>query len=294
MPDAVSGSGDISGIDVSNSSGLVLQGSASINASDGFFPSGYSDGWYDGSPILQGGVDQTVLQGDIPYNQYFPYDTPLLHGSIQIHATSGGLSPASFQQGGAQKSQPINQVVKLDINNTVVQPLEPCRSSPYLKLVFLPTDPAVKFKRELRRETSIPFPKPQLQTVQEFKDQFDGMVSTKSDRYTLRWQQVLPVVIEPQDSNSINYKSADKFDLVTAIPLSDENALSYLDISQLPLTQISKTTDIKGGTTDPDIQDYPLELHYVHFVDVDQSTGTLITKDPTEAGIFTGGLQNIV
>lgn len=291
MPDAVSDSGDASAANFSSSGGTVLTGyvqTYGTGASDSGLQDGQLDtsGW-SGTPLFSTGISQTTLQGGITYEDYLPESqrNPL-QGTISGGTLFGGVT---FQAPPPPPTPVITtQVVKADIRNTVVQPIEPCRSIPYLKLVFLPVDEDVRFRRDLRRETSIPVPRPQDMTVAEFVDIFTGHVHIKDPKYLLRWKQVLPVVIEPQDSESVDYKSVDIYDLRTAILLDDDSILEDLDISQLPLTQITKAEDQQGGTLDPELEDYELYLDTVIFADVDVATGKLIAKDPVEAGIFTG------
>lgn len=297
MPDAVSDSGDISAANLSSTGGQVLQGyvqTYATGADANAAPSGEPEleGW-GGSPLFQTGIDTTVLQGGIDYTDVLPNDvlqagiekSSLAGKTFQI-PTGGSFNPTKLNAGVSSQPVVTTQVVKADIRNTVVQPLEPCRSAPYLKLVFLPVDTDVRFRRDLRREAAVPFPSPQQKTISEFVANFAGKVHTKDARYLLRWLQVLPVVVQPQDSGSVSYKSVDTYDISTSILLNDSGLVSLLDFSQLPLTQVTKAEDIQGGTTNPELQDYELYLDDVIYADLDQATGKLTSKDPVEAGLF--------
>lgn len=286
MPDAISDSGDVSSANLSSTGGTVLTGYAST-FSDGVSDSGLSSGVLDssgwaGSPLFQTGVDTTTLTGGIDATDFLPSNSPL-QGQVSSGGLSGGVAASP-----APAPVITTQIVKADIRNTVVQPIEPCRSIPYLKLVFLPVDTDVRFRRDLRREVSIPVPQPQAMTLAAFIAQFDGHVHIKDTKYLLRWKQILPVIIQPQDTGSVDYQSVDVYDLRTSILLDDDSLISALDFSQLPLTQVTQATDVIGGVLDPDLTDYELYLDNVVFADVDQSTGRLIAKDPVEAGLFTG------
>jgi hypothetical protein len=290
MPDGISDSGDVLSAGVSTTGGPVLQGYVQTYATDagntGIPANIDGSETLGGTPLFNAGIDTTVLTGGISIDSFLPDPT----GAIRTGASSFGGGGSPFQAGANKtvvNAQTTTQVVKMDISNTVVQPLEPCRSVPYLKLVFLPVDPEVKFNRDLRRETSIPVPKQQQMTVAEYKAAFDGKVHIKDLKYLLRWKQILPVVIEPQDSNAVDYKSVDVYDLRTSILINDQQLLAYIDISELPLTQITVAQDLFGGTTNEEVQDYELYLDTILFADVDQSTGHLVGKDPVDAGIFT-------
>lgn len=289
MPDAVSDSGDVSSANLSDTGKMVLTGyvqTYETGANDSGLQDGVMDtsGW-SGSPLFSIGIDKPVLQGGIDYSDYLPPGNQ----TFQIGISSGGLVGGITVQASPPPAPVITtQIVKADIRNTVVQPIEPCRSIPYLKLVFIPVDTDVRFRRDLRREVSIPVPKPLNMTIADFTDLFAGHVHIKDPKYLLRWKQVLPVVVEPQDSGSVDYKSVDIYDLRTSILLDDDSLLEELDFSQLPLIQVTKAEDIQGGVLDPELDDYELYLDNVIFADVDQATGKLIAKDAVEAGIFTG------
>ncbi len=278
MPDAEFDTSTLPGANsaanVSQTGGQVLTGYVDAqgggNADTAFIQGEVN---YEGTPLFQTGIDTTVLQGQVDNTDSTP---------LQGQVDKTGPAPAP--------STPIDarQVVKVDIRNTVVQPLEPCLSSPYLQLTFRPTDPTAKFERSLQRQTSIPFPKPQQITETEFKAQFDGKCHLADMKYLLRWKLVLPVIIQPQDPDSVSYTSVVVYDLRTAFLVNDPTMIDKINFSQIPLTQVSEAHDTTGGTTSDDFQDYELELDQIVFVDVEQSTGRLIGKNPVDAGIFTG------
>ena len=278
MPDAISDSGDMSGASVvTNSDGSVLLTGRVEAVGTGIEDGGAGNNTWAGSPVFQAGATFTDVFDD----------TPMLIGGVTFQSPARPVLQGQVSQPIIQ-AQTTKQAVKLEIHNTVVQPLEPCRSVPYLKLVFLPVDETVRFERDLRREVSIPVPKKQMMTVTEYKSKFDGKVHTKDPRYLLRWKQILPVLIEPQDGETVSYKSVDVYDLRSAVQLNDSITIQWLDISELPLIQVTKAEDIQGGTTEPGIQNYELYLDSVFFADIDQSTGNLVGKEPVEAGLFTG------
>jgi hypothetical protein len=279
MPDAISDSGDMSGASVvTNSDGSVLLTGRVEAVGTGIEDGGTGNNTWAGTPVFQAGATFTDVFDD----------SPRLIGGVIFQAPASPILQGQVSQPIIQ-TQTTKQAVKLEIHNTVVQPLEPCRSVPYLKLVFLPVDETVRFERDLRREVSIPVPKKQMMTVAEYKSKFDGKVHTKDPRYLLRWKQILPVMVEPQDGESASYKSVDVYDLRTAVQLSDSVVIQWLDISELPLIQVTKAEDIQGGTMDSGIQNHELYLDSVFFADINQSTGSLIGKNPVEAGIFAGG-----
>lgn len=289
MPNGVSASGDVNSANLNSTGGPVLQGYVHTNAPPPPSPGyGQLDTDWSGSPLLQTGIRQDVINGDTPFQAGAVFDG-LIAGISGIFG--GNRSPLQGKVEIQQNNPPpiiTTQVVKADIRTNVVQPIEPCRSIPYLKLIFLPVDEDVRMNRELRRETSIPVPVPQAMTITDFKAIFAGHVHIKDTKYLLRWKQVLPVVVEPQDSGSVDYKSVDIYDLRTSILLDDDSILSALDFSQLPLIQVTAAQDIIGGTLDPELEDYELYLDDVIFADVEVSTGRLIAKNPVEVGLFTG------
>lgn len=285
MPDGVSDSGDVSAANFSDTGQTVLTGyvqTYSTGAGDEGVSAG-TDGSASGSPLFSTGINKTVLSAGTTFEEE-PSDPRV----FQASASSGGITGQISASPPTPAPVFTTQVVNAEIRNTVVQPIEPCRSIPYLKLVFLPVDTDVRFRRDLRREASVPVPKKLQMTVDEFKAIFDGHVHIKDTKYLLRWKQILPVVIEPQDSNSVDYKSVDIYDLRTSILLNDPLLVDRLNFSQLPLVQVTKAEDIQGGTLDPGIENFELYLDDVIFADVDQATGKLIAKDVVEAGIFTG------
>lgn len=281
MPDAeldLSGLPGASQANTSQTGGQVLTGYVQSFEGDAEQAPFQASAEFNGSPLFTTGIDTTVLQGGVSTTQ-----TPLLQGEVGAGGITGGVT-------ASPSPAPIftTQAVKVDIRNTVVQPLEPCASAPYLQLTFRPVNSMVKFDRTLQRQTSIPFPKPYVMTVTDFKALFTGKVHLADPKYLIRWKQVLPVTIQPQDSGSLPYTSIVLYDIRTALLTNDEGLFTTMDDSYLPLTQISKAEDVEGGILNPDFQDYELELDQIVFVDIETSTGRLIGKDPVDAGIFTG------
>src|SRR5271157_1364682 len=215
---------------------------------------------------------------------------PLQANVSEPQPLQGSVSDNSFNIRASQQapSMVTTQVIKTDIRTTIVQPLQPCRSVPYLKLVFLPVNPDIRNQRELRREVSIPVPFSQTITMAAYMALFEGAVTTKATKYLLRWTQVKPVIIEPQDTGSTSFKSTDIFDLRTSINLLNPSLISSLNISKLPLVQVTQAIDIQGGTLDPSFVDVPLYMDFITYADLNTATGQLIAKDPVDAGIFIG------
>jgi hypothetical protein len=134
----------------------------------------------------------------------------------------------------------------------------------------------------------IPFPKPQITTVTAFKSQFAGLVHTLDTKYMIRWKQVLPTIIESQDDTTLNFKGAENYDFRTSLLANTDMALSLVDISEFPIYEVFKGSYTQGPTTQQ--TSYELQLDDVIYADLNQSTGLVQTKDPVEAGIFTGTL----
>jgi hypothetical protein len=269
--------------------GDISAGNGGYLGQTGIWDTGYS------GTTLYGGVNETILRGGIS-TTFTPDDgnpTTLIGGVDKTFFPPDDSTIPALKGGAIVISTPppppppdVKQVVKIDVSNNVIQPAEPCRTIPYLKLVFRPKDPNFKFERDLRRETIIPFPKPLNMTVTEFKNQFAGKIHTLDTKYMIRWKQLLPTIIESQDDTTLNFKGAENYDFRTSLLANTDLAVNYVDISEFPIYEVFKGTYTKGPTTQQD--SHELQLDDVLYADLNQSTGMVQTKDPIEAGIFTG------
>ena len=286
MPESISGSGDLSSASFSSDGSVLLSGyvqSYSTGTDTGTGVGNPNDGGWVGDPLepiweddpgrmWPENIEPRVIYGGVSQDNY------------PLSASRGVPGVPQLETPQSQQKVFTNQIVHLDIRNTIVQPLEPCRSVPYLKLTFRPVEYEFKHIRELKREVAIPVPKKILSNISDYRKAFEGKVHTNDNKYLLRWKLVLPVQIIPQDIETLPYKSVDVYDFRTSIQLNDPILLKLLDISQLPLVQITVARDVVGGTLLT--TDYELELDQIIYADIDQSSGKLITKDPVEAGIF--------